>query len=72
MKEETLSLGEALPAEMARVRDEVLSAYLAIGQAGAFGAAMIRVDLDAAAKALAEGDVVEMIRCYQVLKEKQT
>jgi hypothetical protein len=58
---------------MARVRDEVLPAYLEIGPPGAFGAAMmIRADLDAAAKAMVEGDVVSMLRCYQVLKEKNT
>ena len=31
--------------------------------------AMMRADLDRAAKALAEGDVVEMLRVYQSLKE---
>jgi hypothetical protein len=54
---------------MARVRDEVLSAYIEIGPAGTFGAMMIRRDLDEATKALAEGDVVAMLRCYQKLKE---
>lgn len=63
------TLGDALPAEMARVRDDVLPHYLEIGPPGAFGAAMIRMDLDAAAKALAEGDVVAMLRAYQKLKE---
>jgi hypothetical protein len=57
------------PRSVARVRDEVLPAYLAIGPAGAFGAAMIRADLDEAARALAEGDVVAMIRVYQALRE---
>ena len=63
------SLGEALPREMARVRDEVLPPYLEIGQAGVFAVAMMRADLDAAAKALAEQDVVEMMRVYKSLKE---
>lgn len=62
------SLGEALPREMARVRDEVMPAYLAIGQAGIFGLTMMRVELDRATKALAEGDVVTMLRSYQELK----
>jgi hypothetical protein len=62
------SLGDALPAEMARVRDHVLPQYDAIGPNGAFGAARIRRDLDEAARAMAEGDVVAMIRVYQALK----
>lgn len=61
------SLGTVLPAEIARVRDRVLPAYLAI-PTGIIAATMMRADLDAAAKALAEGDVVEMIRVYQELK----
>lgn len=63
------TLAEELPKQMARVRDEVLPHYLAIGPNGMFGAAMIRSDLDRAAKAMAEGDVVEMIRACQSLKE---
>jgi hypothetical protein len=61
------SLGTALPAEMTRVRDEVLTVYDTI-PTGILAAHLMRVDLDAAAKALAEGDVVEMIRVYQELK----
>lgn len=61
------SLGEALPAEMARVRDEVLPYYTPEVN-GQFAAAMMRADLDAAAKALAEGDVAEMARVYESLK----
>jgi len=69
MSTETESLGTALPSEMARVRDEVMPAYLEIGAPGRLAVAMMRVDLDAAAKALADGDVAEMIRVYQSLKE---
>lgn len=65
---EQLTLGEALPKEMARVRDELMPLYLEIGPAGQFALALMRQDLDAAAKALAEGDVVEMMRVYQSLK----
>jgi hypothetical protein len=64
----TDTLGDALPREMARVRDHVLPAYLEIGPVGAFGAMMIRRDLDAATKALAENDVVAMLRAYEALK----
>lgn len=63
------SLGEALPKEMARVRDKVMPAYQEIGPSGAFALAFMRRDLDLAAKALAEGDVVAMIGAYTALKE---
>jgi len=63
------TLGDALPREMARVRDVVIPAYLECGPGGVFAVAMMRADLDAAAKALAEGDVVEMLRVYRSLKE---
>ena len=66
------TLGDALPHEIARVRDKVLPAYLSVGPAGSFAAAMIRADLDAASKAMIEGDVVAMLRCYQTLKEIET
>ena len=66
------SLGTALPAEMARVRDEVLPAYIEVGAPGAAAAWLIRQDLDAAAKALAEGDIVEMMRTYTALKGTTT
>ena len=66
------TLGDALPREMARVRDRVLPAYDAIGPAGAIAATFMRASLDAAARAMAEGDVCEMIRAHQDLKEYGT
>ncbi len=63
-----VTLGDALPAEMARVRDKLLPVYDSI-QGGQIAASMMRADLDAAAKAMAAGDTVEMIRVYQSLKE---
>lgn len=62
------SLGDALPREMARVRDVVMPPYLEIGAPGMFAVTMMRGDLDFAAKALAEGDVVAMLRAYESLK----
>jgi hypothetical protein len=62
------TLGEALPREMARVRDKVMPAYIEIGPPGRFALAMMRADLDEAARALAEGDVIAMIRVYESLK----
>ena len=62
------SLGEALPKEMARVRDQLMPAYAEIGPAGAVALACMRAHLDQAAKAMVEGDLVEMIRVYKALK----
>ena len=67
----TDSLGEALPREMARIRDVVIPAYVECGVGGSFALSMMRYDLDLAAKALAEGDVVAMLHIYQKLKEWQ-
>ena len=62
------SLGEALPKEMARVRDVLMPQYQSIGPAGAVARSQMRMDLDRAAKAMAEGDVAEMARVYVSLK----
>ncbi|TAM15924.1 MAG: hypothetical protein EPN65_16550 [Pandoraea sp.] len=64
----TRSLADALPDEIARVT-EVLGHYIEIGPAGMFGAAIIRLALDKATRALASGDVVEMISAYRELQE---
>ena len=66
------SLGEALPAEMARVRDEVMPAYISIGAPGAFALAGMRRDLDDAARAMVDDDVVAMLRVFASLKEWHT
>lgn len=63
------TLGDDLPREMARVRDELIPIYQSIGPAGAFAIALMRIDLDRAAKAMAENDVVGMIQAYQRLKD---
>ncbi len=68
MSNDVQSLGEALPAEMARVRDEIMPAYEAIGAPGAFAIRLMRLQLDIAAKALADGDVVAMLLAYESLK----
>ncbi len=68
MTAEVTTLADALPAEMARVR-EVLGHYREIGAAGMFGAAMIEQDLRAADRAVMSGDVVAMIRALEVLRE---
>lgn len=63
------TLGDALPREMRRVRDNVLPVYLSLGPPGMFAATMMRTDLDAAAVALAEQDTVKMLHLYQRLKD---
>jgi hypothetical protein len=67
MAEKTKSLAEALPEEMARVR-EVLGHYKALGPVGMFGAGFIEQDLREADNAVMSGDVVRMLRAYQKLK----
>ena len=62
------TVGDALPREMARVRDVILPEFDAIGAPGALAAMMMRQSLDRAAKAMAEGDTVEMIRCLEDLR----
>lgn len=62
------TLGDALPREMARVRDEIMPAYLAIGDSGKPALLLMRAHLDAAAQALAQGDLPQMIRVYEALK----
>jgi hypothetical protein len=62
------TLGDDLPKEMARIRDVVMPAYEDIGPAGTFALTMMRLDLDRAAAAMAEGDLPGMIAAYQSLK----
>ena len=64
----TPTLGDELCKEMKRVRDTLIPLYTEIGPAGAFALMCMRHDLDKAARAMAEGDVVEMMRCYDSLK----
>ncbi len=63
------TVGDALPREMARIRDVVIPAYESIGPVGGFAIAMMKMDLDLAAVAMAEGDTVGMIRQLQVLRD---
>lgn len=62
------SIGEALPREMARVRD-IHAVYMGLeGGVGAPAASLMARDLDAAAIAMAEGDLAAMIVAYESLK----
>lgn len=63
------TLGDALPKEMARIRDVVMPAYQGIGPAGSFALTFMRRDLDVAARAMAEGDLPGMIAAYKALRD---
>lgn len=63
-----VSLAEALPKEMARVR-VVLGHYREIGPAGRFGAAFIEQDLREADQAVMSGDVVRMLQAFAKLQD---
>ena len=65
----TNTLGDALPREMKRIREEVIPAYQSIGVAGVPGLMLINAYMTQAEKALAEGDVVAMIAAYAALRE---
>jgi hypothetical protein len=64
----TDTAGDALPREMARVRDVVMPAYQEIGAPGAFALALMRQDLDRAARAMVAGDVALMVGALQELR----
>lgn len=49
---------------------EVLKEYESIPE-GALGAAMIKLSIANTEKSIKDNDVVEMLRCYQNLKEIQ-
>lgn len=65
----TERLGEALPKEMARVRDVLMPLYQSIGPTGRIALVLMRNELDRAAKAMIEGDLPAMIRSYEALKD---
>lgn len=68
---ESMTLAEALPKEMARVRDEVLPQFIALrGRPGVMVEPQILImqaELDEVARAMMAGDVVAMLRVYQSL-----
>lgn len=65
-----MNLVEALTTEILR-NQELLEAYKNIGPAGTFGATCIKLDIDNAIRVQGQGDVIEMLRIYEVLKENQ-
>lgn len=69
MSQPIAPLAEALLREIDRVRDNVLPTYMACGESGAPGEYLVRLVLDAAAKAIIEDDIVDMHLSYITLKE---
>lgn len=66
------TLGDALPEMIAKVRDETLPLYEEIAKTAPMAnltIAVIKAEMDEAVRALAEGDVVQMMRSYEILKE---
>lgn len=61
------NLIEGIQQELKR-NQELLEEYKKI-PTGAFGAMMIQADIDRAEKAIADDDIVEMVKAYEALKE---
>lgn len=61
------SLAEEYPKQQARCR-ELLKGYYEIGSVGAFGAAVIEHILREADRAIANQDVVAMLRSFENMK----
>lgn len=62
------NLIEGLQEEMNRVR-ELLKEYEAIGAPGVFGTIILKAEIKNAEAAIASGDVIHMLQCYESLKE---
>ncbi len=65
----TNTLGDALPKQMAYIRDELIPQYQSIGPTGSFAIMCMRGALDRATKAMVEGDLPAMIAAYKELCE---
>lgn len=62
------TLGDALPAEMKRMREEVIPAYQSIGPSGNLAIALMNQSLTRSEQALVSGDLGEMIACLEDLR----
>lgn len=63
----SLSLAEALPLEMRRVRFAIYE-YLAIGRGGLPAAAMMEAELRRAEEVLGTDDVIKMLQVHEILQ----
>lgn len=64
------TLADSLPKEIAR-NMKLIEQYNEIGPVGNFAKGMIQLDIARANKAIMEGDTVEMIKIYEILKENE-
>lgn len=64
------TVGDDIQVQIKR-NQELVQQYIAIGPTGKFGVMMIQRDIDAAVKALAEGDCVAIVRTYEALKNNK-
>lgn len=64
------NLMDGLFSEMNRVR-ELIKEYEdpALNGAGAFGAALMKIDIKKAEQSIKDNDVIAMLQCYEALKE---
>lgn len=67
-KQETNDVGHALMAEITRVRDQVMPAYLELGESGRVAVELMRLHMDAAVRALAYQDAPACIQLLVTLK----
>ena len=65
---DSTTISDALPAEMRRVREQIIPAYQSVDPAGGFAIAMAYASLAHAEQAMMDGDLVEMIAAYKDLK----
>lgn len=62
------NLADGIAKEIKRVT-EILTQYHELpNNAGLIGSMMIKHDLDEATKALASGDIIKILQCYETLK----
>lgn len=70
---ETRTLGDALPAELARVRDHVMPSLFPVeGEYESVVLGALRRDMDAAAHAMIAGDVVAMLEVFARLQRYES
>ena len=62
------SLMDGLHEELKRNK-ELIKQYRAIGPAGHIGATLLQQMIDKTEKAIFKNDVVQMVKCYEELKE---
>lgn len=67
-KQSVETLGDALPKEISRVRDELIPMYQSIGPSGSFAIALMRQALQKADTAMIEQDLPGMIAAYKDLQ----